>query len=199
MAVRGESASAFFSNAAMAAFGYSMVAELFAVRAEANEPEKLGRSVHVGLAIAAGLYCFVGTVGALAYPDPRANILEQFLPFAEHRFVAVLCLGLVAMVTLLYPLINFPTVQALDALLAGPAGPPSLRRRRALSVLGLAAVVATDALLPHLDTIFGLAGSLGLGLIAFCLPAAARRDFCGTLFWIERAASHSYGPDAHSC
>ena len=128
---------------------------------------------HVGLAIAAGLYCFVGTVGALAYPDPRANILEQFLPFAEHRFVAVLCLGLVAMVTLLYPLINFPTVQALDALLAGPAGPPSLRRRRALSVLGLAAVVATDALLPHLDTIFGLAGSLGLGLIAFCLPAAA--------------------------
>ena len=180
MAVRGESASAFFSNAAMAAFGYSMVAELFAVRAEANEPEKIGKSVHIGLAIAASLYCFVGTIGALAYdnnplkggPIP-ANILEAFMPFKKHRFVAVLCLGLIFMITLLYPLINYPTVQAVDAIFAGPAGPPSLRRRRVLSVVGLGLVIATDVLLPNLGTIFGIAASLGLGLIAFCLPVAA--------------------------
>ena len=133
-----------------------------------------------GLTIAASLYCFVGTVGALAYsnnplaggPIP-ANILEYFMPFESNRFMAVLCLGLIFMITLLYPLINNPTVQAVDAIFAGPTGPPSLRRRRVLGFVGLGLVIATDVLLPHLNTIFGLAASIGLGLIAFCLPVAA--------------------------
>ena len=154
----------------IAAFGYSIIAELFAVRAEARDPEKLGPSVHKATAIVASIYCVVGVIGALAFEDPGSNLLANF---DGDGLVDVLKLGLVVVITLLYPLINFPTVTALDALAAGGGGAPSHRRRQVFSVLGLGCTIAVDTLLPDIGLVFGLAGSLGLGLVAFCLPTAA--------------------------
>merc|ERR1712080_455384 len=81
---------------------------------------------------------------------------------------------------------------ALDRLCQGgaPGGSPSHGRRQVWSVLCLAAVILTDTLLPNLDTVFGLAGSLGLGLLAFVLPTAAflgQPERNASLLWVAGA------------
>jgi amino acid permease len=162
------------NEAPIVAFGFSVIAELFAVREEAQDPEELGRSVHVATAIVALIYASVGLLGALAFEDPGQNLLTNF---PGDHLVALLSLLLVFALTLLYPLINFPTTQCLDALWAGEGGALSLRRRRVFSVLGLGAVVAVDTLLPNVGEVFGISGSLGLGLIAYVLPCAASLAF----------------------
>lgn len=167
---RTMSVGEWFDEVPIAAFGYSTVAELFAVRAEATDPASLESSVHWAMVTIVSIYLSVGLTGALAYDDPGANVLDNFV---DDNFVALLSFGLVVVITLLYPLINWPTAAALDALYAGPKGTPSFARRRVWTLLNLAAIVTMDALLPSLETAFGLAGALGLGLIAFCLPAAA--------------------------
>jgi hypothetical protein len=53
-----------------------------------------------------------------------------------------------------YPLINFPTTQAVEALYCGPIGTPSHTRRRLWSVLGLVAVVTLDSLIKDLGTVY---------------------------------------------
>jgi hypothetical protein len=172
VAFKPVSAGAFADQVPIAAFGYSIIAELFAVRAEARDPAALGASVHAATAIVASIYCVVGVIGALAIEQPGANLLDGS-NFEGDVVIDLLKLGLVVVITLLYPLINFPTVTALDALAAGPKGAPSHARRKLFSVVGLLCVIAIDTLLPDIGLVFGLAGSLGLGLIAFCLPTAA--------------------------
>ena len=172
VAFKPVSAGAFADQVPIAAFGYSIIAELFAVRAEARDPAALGASVHAATAIVASIYCVVGLIGALAIEQPGANLLDGS-NFEGDVVIDLLKLGLVVVITLLYPLINFPTVTALDALAAGPKGAPSHARRKLFSVVGLLCVIAIDTLLPDIGLVFGLAGSLGLGLIAFCLPTAA--------------------------
>merc|ERR1719191_142461 len=80
-------------SAPVAAFGFSIVAELFAVRAEAKRPEQMSRCVHVATAIVSSLYLSVGLVCALAYPGTNSrDILFNFL---DEGFFVALMLGLV--------------------------------------------------------------------------------------------------------
>merc|ERR1719272_187580 len=76
------------------------------------------------------------------------------------------------MITLLYPIINFPCVQAVDAL-RGRFTAPSMRRWKTMSVLGLVFVLLIDTAIIDLNDVFGLSGSLGLGLVAYVLPCSA--------------------------
>jgi hypothetical protein len=62
---------------------------------------------------------------------------------------------------------------ALDSLLSRKGSPPNYTRRRLASLAGLACVIGMDTLVPDIDDVFSLAGSLGLGLMAFTLPPAA--------------------------
>lgn len=152
----------------VAAFGFSIVAELFSVRAEANDPNGLGRCVHIATGIVVTIYLFVGVVGTLAFEKLGDSILDSI----NTRFFSVLKLGLCVIITLLYPLINFPAVNAIDALIAGKDGAPSQRRKRIASVALWVGTLAIDTFVKDLSLAFGLAGSLGLGLLAYVLPTA---------------------------
>ena len=166
--VHDVSAATFLDQVPIAAFGYSMVAELFSVRSEAMDPRKLPRSVHIAMAIIVTIYTTVGIIGALAFEKPGANVLENF---HDDNVINILVLGLCIMITLLYPLINWPTVNAVDALIAGPGGVSSHTRKKRISVACLCLIILLDNLLGRsIGTVFGLAGSIGLGLIAFVLP-----------------------------
>merc|ERR1712232_1478030 len=164
----GNGVSVLLEKVPVAGFGFSIVAELFSVRAEAKDPRKLGRCVHIATVIVVIVYLFVGMVGMLAFEKLGDSILDSF----DDQFMSALKLGLCVVITLLYPLINFPTVYAIDALIAGEGGAPSLRRKRVASVLVWMSVLALDTLVKDLGLVFGLAGSLGLGLLAYVLPAA---------------------------
>jgi amino acid permease len=159
-----------FDVAPVAAFGFSIIAEVFSVYAEANEPEKIGRCAHVATALVTCVYLVVGLLGSLAFADPGSNIL---LNFPGDRFMALLSLGLVIIITLLYPVINFPTVQAVAALISGNDKTPSPAMRRNISIVGLALVMLLDTAIVDMSFVFGLCGSLGLGFLAYVLPCAS--------------------------
>lgn len=151
------------------AFGFSSIVELFHVRAEMKRPEAMSRCAHVATALVCSLYLAVGLVGALAFSKPGSNLLENF---PTNHFVSMLRLGIIVMITLLYPIINFPCVQALLAL-RGRFTAPSMRSWRITSVLCLIFVLLIDTTVNNLGDLFGLCGSLGLGLVAYVLPCSA--------------------------
>lgn len=152
-----------------AAFGFSSIVELFHVRAEIKRPEVMSRCVNIASVIIVIVYLAVGLIGAMAFADPGSNMLENF---PKSRFVAMLRLGIIIMITLLYPIINFPCAQAVLAL-RGNFMAPSMRSWRLVSVLGLVLVLFIDTVITDLGTVFGLAGALGLGLVAYVLPCSA--------------------------
>ena len=86
--------------------------------------------------------------------------------------IALLSLGLITIVTLLYPLINFPMVQGVAGFVTGTTSPPT-QTRAIISVVALLACLVLDTTVKQMGLVFGLAGSLGLGLLAYVLPAAA--------------------------
>jgi len=152
------------------AFGFSSIVELFHVRAEIKKPKAMGRCAHVATALICMLYLAVGLIGALAFENPGPNLLENF---PDSNVVAFLRLGIIVMITLLYPIINFPCVQAVDSLIAGRFGAPSMRRWKIMSVLGFVFVLLIDTLVTDLSDVFSLSGALGLGLVAYVLPCSA--------------------------
>jgi amino acid permease len=152
-----------------AAFGFSSIVELFHVRAEIKNPDAMPKCAHMASVLVCTLYVCVGLIGALAFADPGSNLLENF---PDSHLVSFLRLGIVVMITLLYPIINFPCVQAIDAL-RGKFTAPSMRRWRIMSVLGLVFVLTIDTAISDLGPVFGLAGALGLGPVAYALPCSA--------------------------
>jgi hypothetical protein len=51
--------------------------------------------------------------------------------------VALLSPGLIALITLLYPINNFPVVKSVNALISGSDRSPSLNMRRIISLVGI--------------------------------------------------------------
>lgn len=173
--------------APVACFGFSSIAEVFSVRAEVKEKAKLGQAAHIATAIVSSIYLGVGLIGSMAIESPSSNIL---LDFDKNRFISLLMLGLCVVITMLYPLINFPAVGALDALCAEPGAAPSIKRRRIFTAILLVSTLTLDTAVSDLGLIFGLCGSLGLGLLAYVLPTAAflglsGRNALGHTSWIK--------------
>jgi len=163
------SASTLLSQTPNVAFGFSSVVELFHVRAELKRPADMSFCAHLATVIVCTVYMAVGVIGGMAFKDPGANVLQNF---KGSYLVSNLQMGLIVMITLLYPIINFPCISALDAL-RGRFTTPSAGRWRLLSVAALACVLFIDTIVPNLNDVFGLAGSLGLGLVAYVLPSSA--------------------------
>ena len=63
----------------------------------------------------------MGVVGAMAIESPDSNVL---LDFKGNRFIAAISFGLLLMITLLFPLINFPMAVALDSLFSKKGSGP---------------------------------------------------------------------------
>lgn len=164
------SAGLIFDTAPVVAFGFSSIAELFHVRAEIKKPELLSRCAHVATGIVVSLYFAVWFICALAFEKPGSNVLENF---PGNHLIAIFRMAILVMVVMLYPIINFPCMQAIDALIAGRFGTSSTWRWKLEAMIGFALVVVIDTMVTRLDYLFGLCGSLGLGLIAYTLPGAA--------------------------
>jgi len=152
-----------------AVFGFSSIVELFHVRNEIKNPEAMSKCAHTASFIVCALYICVGLIGALAFQDPGDNLLENF---PGNHLVSFLRLGIIVMITLLYPIINFPCISAVDAI-RGKFAAPSMRRWRIMSVLGLAFVLLIDTAIKNIGPVFGIAGALGLGPVAYVLPCSA--------------------------
>merc|ERR1712061_718762 len=95
-----------------------------------------------------GLYLGGGLVGALAFEDQGSNLLQSF---PDSHLVAVIRLVIIVMVTMLYPIINFPYAQALEALIAGRFGSSSGKRWKMHAVIGLILVLLLDTLVTNLN------------------------------------------------
>merc|ERR1712129_164510 len=162
--------NAVLTNAPVACFGFSMIGEVFAVRSEAKDRATNGRYIHIATVIVTAVYFFVGFVGALAFETPSDNVLLSFL---DERFFKILMFFLTILIGLLYPIINFPAVAAIDAMFAGREGQSSQRRRNIATLFMVVVVVVIDSTVTNLGLLFGLAGSIGLGLLAYVLPVSA--------------------------
>jgi amino acid permease len=167
------SASLIFETAPVVAFGFSSIAELFHVRAEMKKPELLSRCAHLATGIIVSLYFAIGFICALAFEKPGPNVLENF---PGNHLIAICRMAILVLVVMLYPIINFPCMQAIDALIAGRDGTPSMWRWKLETVIGLALIIVVNTVVVRLDYVMGLSGSLGGGLFAYVLPAAAALD-----------------------
>jgi hypothetical protein len=87
--------------------------------------------------------------------------------------VALLSLGLIIIITLLYPIITFPVVQSVNALISGNDRSPSLSMRRTISLVGMGLALLLDTAVVDIGYVFGLCGSRGLGFLAYVLPCAS--------------------------
>jgi hypothetical protein len=88
--------------------------------------------------------------------------------------VALLSLGLIIVITLLYPIITSPVVQSVNALISGSDRSPSLSMRRTpISLVGMGLVLLLDTAVVDMGYVFGLSGSRGLGFLAYVLPCAS--------------------------
>lgn len=161
--------------APIAAFGYSLVAELFAIRSEMKRPHELKMCAHKASAIVTSIYVVVGLIGASAFEDPGSNLLSQW---SSDRSVAWVSFGLILVITLLYPLINWVIVHSVHdfalslGLLRANGATSAFARKRIITVAVLCFTIGLCTAVDDLSYVFALAGSLGLGLIAFVLPSA---------------------------
>ena len=87
--------------------------------------------------------------------------------------MALLSLGLIIVITLLYPIITFPVVQSVNALISGNDRSPSLSMRRTISLVGMGLALLLDTVVVDMGYVFGLCGSPGLGFLAYVLPCAS--------------------------
>ena len=87
--------------------------------------------------------------------------------------MALLSLGLIIIITLLYPIITFPVVQSVNALISGNDRSPSLSMRRIISLVGMGLALLLDTAVVDMGCVFGLCGSRGLGFLVYVLPCAS--------------------------
>jgi hypothetical protein len=87
--------------------------------------------------------------------------------------MALLSLGLIIIITLLYPTINFAVVQSVNALISGNDRSPSLSMRRTISLVGMGLALLLDTVVVDMGYVFGLCRSPGLGFLAYVLPCAS--------------------------
>merc|ERR1712232_85338 len=112
------------------------------VRSEAKDRATIGRCIHIATVIVTAVYFFVGLAGALAFETPTDNIL---LSFIDERFFKILMFFLTLLIALLYPIINFPAVAAIDAMFAGREGQSSQCRRKIATLFMVLVVVVIDS------------------------------------------------------
>ena len=87
--------------------------------------------------------------------------------------MALLSLGLIIIITLLYPITTFPVVQSVNALISGNDRSPSLSMRRTISLVGMGLALLLDTAVVDMGYVFGLCGSRGLGFLVYVLPCAS--------------------------
>jgi len=165
-----DSPTDYFRSAGAVCFAFSSIVTLFPTVREMNQPQRIGQAVNWSSALCFTVYIATALAGAFAFgTGAESNCLYN--TNVKHRdtlrplvFVLVVC------IILLYPVINYPMVQSLQTLIWGGGSSPEWSRP-AISIVGVLGVAVVDFYVSDLVDLFGLCGSLGLGVIAYILPA----------------------------
>lgn len=161
------------------AFTYSIIFALFPVLQEipgGASPQNLERMKSIvcrACMVCTMVYFTMGVVGALAFGTAVEAIALYNLPMSD-AIVSIMSLVLCVVMTLLFPVIGFPTIQSLGNLFCKGTGcapnTPMGRFRRPVSAVGIAGMVLLfDTVVPT-KAAFALCGSLGLAVAAYIMP-----------------------------
>lgn len=113
------------------------------------------------------IIAFGNAAGQTKVGNGYGNVLYNFPP--DNYPITILCFLLVVVIVLDYPIINFPLVGIfLRMKRFGLESKPFARHF--LSLAFMLVVLLIDMLVPDLDDVFGLCGSLGLSVSCFVLP-----------------------------
>eukprot|EP00475_Leptophrys_vorax_P043375 TRINITY_DN833_c0_g1_i1.p1 TRINITY_DN833_c0_g1~~TRINITY_DN833_c0_g1_i1.p1 ORF type:complete len:478 (-),score=96.66 TRINITY_DN833_c0_g1_i1:74-1507(-) len=113
----------------------------------------------------------------------KASTVLYVFP-AEHYGVTFLCFCLCIVITLLYPILNFPVMHSLETMIRILGSDPekwpvSFRVRRLfLSALGMVFVCYLNLNADSILQLFGLCGSWGVGMVCYILPLAFYLKIC---------------------
>eukprot|EP01083_Nonionella_stella_P105401 303153_1 len=181
------------------AFVYTSLWELFPVYTELNHRDVASTksSIYVSMFICFVIYVAVSTLVIVTYgTDTLPNALYN-VPATNYWF-NFCCFMIVIVITLLYPVINYPMMNAVETILdllgccqfKGYDGnditewsvlsaliAPSVwreyivyHRRDVLSIFFIFVVIAVDIGVTDLDDLFGLCGSLGITFVCYIYP-----------------------------
>jgi len=158
-------AEGLFRAAGAVCFAYTSLMALFPVLSDMSSPSTAPKVVAASSITCFMIYLATALAGAWAFgAATQSNCIYNILPGDRMAF-RLPVLALVAMVTLLYPIINFPMVTAVEGLVG-----ESRYSRVIISTVGAAIVVCTDMFVKDLVDLFGLCGALGLGSVIYVIP-----------------------------
>eukprot|EP00992_Anisonema_acinus_P010235 TRINITY_DN6425_c0_g1_i1.p1 TRINITY_DN6425_c0_g1~~TRINITY_DN6425_c0_g1_i1.p1 ORF type:complete len:501 (-),score=110.79 TRINITY_DN6425_c0_g1_i1:65-1519(-) len=169
--------TAIFQFMSVAAIVYCAQLCLFPVLHElkGRSVPRMRRALRMASAGCCTVYCSVALMGSLAWGKKAdANIIYS-VPMNDY-WVDLLGFLLIICLTLLYPIINYPLVNAVQTVLSTERFLTFGGRdhsREVLSIFFAIAVVVIVSCVPDLDDIFSLCGSLGQGLVCWIMPSVS--------------------------
>jgi amino acid permease len=154
-----------FRAAGAICFAYTSLMGLFPVMSETSKPEQTPMAVRGSSVVCFIIYVAMALAGALTFGTATmSDCMYNILP--EHRMAfRGPALALVACITLLYPVINFPMVIAVESLVG-----ETRYSRMIISLVAALVLVCINMFVKDIVDLFGLCGSLGLGSIIYTIP-----------------------------
>lgn len=152
-------------------FAFSSMMTIFPVIAETPDKRQTIRDTHIANIIITVCYTLVAVICGLAYGTEAGATVLSYFPLSIPIFL-VLKIGLAVCLTGLYPVVNFPMILSLNALIFPKRGFVSNPVRFVVSVIGYILIILLIVVVGRLGVVFGLCGGLGIGSCAYWLPAA---------------------------
>lgn len=167
-------------------FAFSSANVIFPTVDEMDDKRASGRPILYSTLVCLVVYFGTGVAGAMTFgTGAQSNCLYNVKGDDRVQWWGNLPLvfGLLVCILLLYPIINYPMVTSVQALVWGPGEAYPSWSRGLISCVGVVGVGLVDYFVTDLVDLFGLCGSLGLGSTAYMLPAlcylgAEPRSWC---------------------
>lgn len=137
-----------------------------------RSPRQYARIMFMSIGLVALIYLFVGFTGLASFGQSvQGNVLKNF--DGSSPFATVAMIGVASKVILSFPLVLFPCREALLHMI----GVEDVRNASSKHFYGSTLLIACTSLiiaifLPNVITLFGLIGSICVGVFAFLLPSA---------------------------
>lgn len=161
--------TAYFRASGSVCFAFTGCVNLFATVDQMKSPSQAPKAIAGSSALCFAVYFSVALLGALTFgTSTQGDCLYNVLTY--HRdTLRPLIFMLVVFIVLLYPIINFPLVYNIQSLIWGKNNPPTWSRS-VITVVTMLIVLCVDYFVTDIYDLFGLCGTLGLGISCLVLP-----------------------------